>query len=152
MSEKRAKALVQEMIDSMDFEKTFVEWATEFVENKYPPFIEVYPPRDHHRGTAMSIKPEDLGFLKDTMRELLDQPKLPRRREVELIVQLIRGFEERGEILRKIAEDYMSPNELRNTDEAQVLKYEEVLEMAYENMQAEAAAAMKKTRGPTVKK
>ena len=51
--------------------------------------------------------------------------------------------------LKKIARDYQTPAELRRNAERQYgLPYEEVLEMAYENMQAEANHAIKGKRAP----
>ena len=51
--------------------------------------------------------------------------------------------------LRQIARDYMSSDELRRKAEKQYgLPFEEALEMAYDNIQADAAAAIKGKRAP----
>lgn len=53
--------------------------------------------------------------------------------------------------LRRIARQYQTPAELRRHSERQYgVPYEEALEMAYENIQAEAAAAIKGMRRPAV--
>lgn len=49
--------------------------------------------------------------------------------------------------LRKIAKDYQTPKQLRRTDEKQLgPSYEECLEMAYENIQLEAARGAKRVK------
>lgn len=55
-------------------------------------------------------------------------------------------------ILRKIAKEYMTPNQLRrNAEPCWGCEYEEILEMTYENIQMEAAAAIKGFRLPKKK-
>lgn len=52
--------------------------------------------------------------------------------------------------LKRIARDYASPEEIRRTAERQYgLSPEEALEYAYDNLQSEAAAAIKGKRRPT---
>jgi hypothetical protein len=44
MRKKTAKALVEEMLKSLDFEKMFVKWGTEFIMSRYPEFTEIRQP------------------------------------------------------------------------------------------------------------
>ena len=54
------------------------------------------------------------------------------------------------DVLHKIAKGYMTPDELRRKCEKEYgLEYHEALEMAYENIQQEAAQAIKGMRRPT---
>lgn len=101
----------------------------------------------------MTVTSKKLQQLKDTMKELLDQPKLSRRHEVKFIVEVIDECERRGAVLHRLAKGYMTTRELKkDCGKDYGLEYTEALEMAYENMQAEAKAAISKARGPTVKK
>lgn len=52
--------------------------------------------------------------------------------------------------LKRIRDDYMSPDEIRNHDtEAEAdLDFEEYMEMSYENIQGEAAAAIRGLNRP----
>jgi hypothetical protein len=50
--------------------------------------------------------------------------------------------------LKKIARGYVSPAQLQRNAERLGLSYEETIEMAYENIQAHAAAAIKGVRRP----
>ncbi len=51
--------------------------------------------------------------------------------------------------LKKIAKDYMSPDQLRRkAEKAYGLSYEEALKYAYENMQQEAINAIRGKRAP----
>lgn len=55
------------------------------------------------------------------------------------------------DVLKKIAKDYMTTRELmRNSERQYGLTYHEVLEMSYDNIQAEAATAIKGKRRPKV--
>lgn len=55
--------------------------------------------------------------------------------------------------LKRIAKGYQTPDQLRKNSEKQYgLGYEESLEMAYENLQAEAAQAIKGVRIKTLGK
>jgi hypothetical protein len=55
------------------------------------------------------------------------------------------------ETLRRIARDYQTPDQLRRSAERQYgLSYEEALEYAYENIQADAKAAIKGMKRPKV--
>lgn len=51
--------------------------------------------------------------------------------------------------LKRISKDYMTPERIRRSAERDpVLSYEETLEMAYDNLQAEAADAIRGKRAP----
>jgi len=51
--------------------------------------------------------------------------------------------------LRRIAKEYQTPDQLRRQAEKEYgLEFEEALEYAYENIQADAAAAIKGMRRP----
>lgn len=53
--------------------------------------------------------------------------------------------------LQRIAKKYQTPNQLRRSAEKQWgIRYEEALEMVYENLQAEAARAIFGKRRPKV--
>lgn len=55
--------------------------------------------------------------------------------------------------LKKIAKHYQTPSQLRRASQKQYgLEYEEALEYAYENIQLEAAKAIKGVRLPKEKK
>lgn len=56
-------------------------------------------------------------------------------------------FNRMRETLKRIAKNYQTPDYLRRMSERQYgLDYEEALEMAYENIQSEAAAVIKGVR------
>lgn len=48
--------------------------------------------------------------------------------------------------LLTIAKGYKSPEQLRKSEEAKFMGFDEVLEMSYENLQSEAAHAVKGVR------
>ncbi len=50
--------------------------------------------------------------------------------------------------LKKIAKEYMTPEQLRHDHNVAYLGYEEVLSMAYDDLQAEAKAAILHRRRP----
>ncbi len=50
--------------------------------------------------------------------------------------------------LKRISKDYMTPDEIRRDADNTGLSYNEYLEMSYENIQAEAKAAVKGLRRP----
>ena len=53
------------------------------------------------------------------------------------------------DVLRRIAKDYQTTTQMRRNCEREYgLPFEEVLEMAYDNLQAEAAGAIKGKRAP----
>ena len=59
-------------------------------------------------------------------------------------------FQQLYSAMQRITRDYMSPAELRRHAQHQYgLPYHEALEMAYENIQAEAKAALKGISRPT---
>lgn len=51
--------------------------------------------------------------------------------------------------LKRISKDYMTPAQIRRDADKTGLDVEEYLEMSYENIQAEAKAAIKGMRRPT---
>jgi uncharacterized protein (UPF0147 family) len=55
--------------------------------------------------------------------------------------------------LKRIAKDYVTPRQIRRDIEksGSVLSFEEYIEMAYDNMQQEAANAIKGMRRPAAK-
>lgn len=56
-------------------------------------------------------------------------------------------FNRMRETLKRIAKNYQTPDQLRRMSERQYgLDYEEALEMAYENIQSEAAAVINGVR------
>lgn len=50
--------------------------------------------------------------------------------------------------LKRIARGYMTPTQIRRDSRQAGLDYDEYLEMSYENIQSEAAAAIKGVRRP----
>ena len=55
MSEKRVKEIVDEILQSLDFQRFLTEWAKELIENKYPPFTEIQQPKGGQRDLYMPV-------------------------------------------------------------------------------------------------
>jgi hypothetical protein len=73
---------------------------------------------------------------------------MPKRSKIEITEKQMFQFNRMFLALKKISKEYMTPKQLRKDCEGEYgLDFEETIEMSYENIQAEAASAIKGVKG-----